>query len=87
MSTPLPAHLDDLLERMVREAGNPSPSASNTVHVFREALAEAYSEGHKAGRLQVGNHQWLIEDLDKAYSARKSREVPADSDKGDNFHA
>lgn len=87
-TTPLPKHLDHLLENLVKEAGNPSPSASNTVHVFRVALAEAYAEGHKAGRLQVDNDRWLVEDLEKAYGARKAKAAAGTpTDEQDNFGA
>lgn len=85
---PMPAHLDHLLQKLVKEAASPSPSATNTVFVFREALAEAYAEGHKAGRLQVDNHQWLVEDLQKAYSARKTTAAAVTpADEQDNFGA
>jgi hypothetical protein len=83
--TPMPGHLDHLLQKLVKEASEPSPSAANTVFVFCDVLAQAYAIGHKDGRLQVSNQQWLLEDLQTAYNARKTRDAAAHDDNQDNF--
>lgn len=69
--TPMPAQLDHLLQKLVKEVSDPSPSATNTVFVFREVLGQAYALGHRDGHVQVTGQQWLVDDLTEAFQARQ----------------
>lgn len=71
--TPMPAHLDQQLQSVVKEIMAPQADAGNTVFVIREALAQAYAAGHKDAHNQVMGHQWLTDDLKKTYDARKAK--------------
>lgn len=70
--TPMPAHLDQQLQNVVREISSAQADAGNTVFVIREALAQAYAAGHKDAHNQAVSHQWLTEDLKKTFDARKA---------------
>lgn len=87
----MPSHLDHLLQKLVKEVGEPAPSASNSVFVFRSVIAEAYAAGHRDGQGQVTNQQWMVDELKEAFDKRKAKpEVhgPAASrNDEDNFHA
>lgn len=71
--TPMPAHLDQQLQNVVREIGSAQADAGNMVFVVREALAQAYATGHKDAHNQAMSHQWLTEDLKKTFDARKTK--------------
>jgi flagellar biosynthesis/type III secretory pathway protein FliH len=70
--TPMPAHLDQQLQNVVREISSAQADAGNTIFVIREALAQAYATGHKDAHSQAMSHQWLTEDLKKTFDARKA---------------
>ncbi|QOT19565.1 hypothetical protein [Paenarthrobacter sp. YJN-5] len=70
--TPMPAHLDQQLQSVVREISSPKADAGNTVFVIREALAQAYAAGHKDAHTQAMSHRWLTEELKKAYEERQT---------------
>lgn len=71
--TPMPSHLDHLLQKLVKEAGDSSANASNTVFVFREVLGQAYAAGHKDGHGQVMSQQWMVDELKEAFDKRKAK--------------
>jgi hypothetical protein len=71
--TPMPAHLDQQLQNVVREIGSAQADAGNMVFVVREALAQAYATGHKDAHNQAMSHQWLTNDLKKTYDSRKAK--------------
>ncbi|WP_422759209.1 hypothetical protein [Paenarthrobacter sp. C1] len=71
--TPMPAHLDQQLQAVVREISSPQTDAGNTVFVIREALAQAYAAGHKDAHTQAMSHQWFTEELRKTYEARQAK--------------
>ncbi|ACL42207.1 hypothetical protein Achl_4256 (plasmid) [Pseudarthrobacter chlorophenolicus A6] len=71
--TPMPAHLDQQLQAVVREISSPQADAGNTVFVIREALAQAYAAGHKDAHTQAMSHQWITADLKKTYDARQAK--------------
>lgn len=66
--TPMPAHLDQQLQSVVKEISSPQPDAGNTVFVIREALAQAYAAGHKDAHNQAMGHQWLTEELKTTFA-------------------
>jgi hypothetical protein len=70
--TPMPAHLDQQLQSVVREISSPQADAGNTVFVIREALAQAYAAGHKDAHSQAMSHQWITAELKKTFDARKA---------------
>lgn len=70
--TPMPAHLDQQLQNVVREISSAQSDAGNTVFVIREALAQAYAAGHKDAHNQAMSHQWITDDLKKTFEARKA---------------
>lgn len=86
---PMPQHLDHLLQKLVKEVSEQSPSASNTVFVFRNVIAEAYAAGHRDGHGQVTNQQWMVDELKEAFDKRKAKPqelgAAAPQDDQDNF--
>ena len=90
-NTPMPQHLDHLLQKLVKEVSDPAPSASNTVFVFRNVIAEAYATGHRDGHGQVTNQQWMVDELKEAFAKRKAKPeehgAAASQDDQDNFGA
>jgi len=75
--TPMPISLEHNLQSIVREIADPNASASNTVFVVREALAQAYSVGHREGHTLAHSLEWITKDLDEAYTARKAKATVA----------
>jgi hypothetical protein len=71
--TPMPSHLDQQLQSVVREISSPQSDAGNTVFVIREALAQAYAAGHKDAHSQAMSHQWITAELKTTYDARKAK--------------
>lgn len=71
--TPMPAHLDQQLQAIVKEISSPQTDAGNTIFVIREALAQAYAAGHKDAHVQAMSHQWITDDLRKTYDSRKAK--------------
>lgn len=71
--TPMPGHLDQQLQSVVKEICSPQADAGNTVFVIREALAQAYAAGHKDAHTQAMSHQWITEDLKKTFADRKAK--------------
>lgn len=70
--TPMPGHLDQQLQSIVKEISSPQADAGNTVFVIREALAQAYAAGHKDAHTQAMGHHWITEELKKTFDARKT---------------
>ncbi|HEX9089540.1 MAG TPA: hypothetical protein VF867_18765 [Arthrobacter sp.] len=68
----MPNSLEHILQSIVREMSDPSPSASNTVFVIREALGQAYTAGHRDGHALAQSLEWITKDLDETYTARKA---------------
>ncbi|MET4143844.1 hypothetical protein [Arthrobacter sp. UYCo732] len=68
--TPMPAHLDQQLQAVVREISSPQADAGNTVFVIREALAQAYAIGHKDAHNQAMSHQWITNNLKETFDER-----------------
>jgi hypothetical protein len=71
--TPMPAHLDQQLQSVVKEIMSPQADASNTIFVIREAIAQAYALGHKDAHNQAMGHQWITDDLKKTFATRKAK--------------
>jgi hypothetical protein len=71
--TPMPQHLDQQLQAIVKEISSPQTDAGNTIFVIREALAQAYAAGHKDAHVQAMSHQWITDELKKAFAARKAK--------------
>jgi hypothetical protein len=71
--TPMPAHLDQQLQAIVKEISSPQADAGNTIFVIREALAQAYAAGHKDAHVQAMSHHWLTDELKKTYDSRKAK--------------
>lgn len=71
--TPMPQHLDQQLQSVVKEISSPQADAGNTVFIIREALAQAYAAGHKDAHNQAMGHQWITEDLSKTFAERKAK--------------
>jgi len=69
----MPGHLDQQLQSVVKEIVDPQADASNTVWVIREALAQAYAAGHKDAHTQAISHQWITDNLKKAFTDRKTK--------------
>lgn len=70
--TPMPSHLDPQLQAIVKEISSKQTDAGNTVFVIREALALAYTAGHRDAHNQAMGHQWLTEELKTTYAERKA---------------
>lgn len=82
--TPMPAHLDQQLQAVVREISSPQSDAGNTIFVIREALAQAYAAGHKDAHNQAMGHQWITEELKTTFADRKAA-LASSSAKGQEF--
>lgn len=68
--TAMPQVLEQQVSTIVREIASPQASASNTVFVIREALAQAYAAGHRDGHTLAHSLEWVTKDLDKVYKDR-----------------
>lgn len=68
--TPMPPVLEQQLAAVVREISSAQPSASNTVFVIREALAQAYAAGHRDGHALSQSLEWITKDLAETYTER-----------------
>jgi hypothetical protein len=68
--TPMPPVLEQQVSAIVREISSPQQSASNTVFVIREALAQAYAAGHRDGHSLAQSLEWVTKDLDTVYRDR-----------------
>ncbi|QOD06061.1 hypothetical protein [Pseudarthrobacter sp. BIM B-2242] len=78
--TAMPPVLEQQVSAIVREISSPQPSASNTVFVIREALAQAYAAGHRDGHTLAHSLEWVTKDLDTVYKDRAAASKAATRD-------